>query len=235
MDASRSGVAPLLAVEFIVASAKSSSCSFLNVSRLPELHSVLSRRPNPVHSVIVFFRERPRQILDLDQLAEQGSSPIAVVLLEQGHNSGRQLSGDLNDRPQGNDRILAEAKWGPSLYSFRTDDRSANPKPFASPLECSGQGFAQGRSTCDALLAFTCLNDRRFQRLLVHTAIELDPRRGCIGVRRGGDAGENGPFTGPRSTKTALESGKSRYVPACKAVNPDMYRPAKPFTPVRFW
>src|SRR6476659_604792 len=30
--------------------------------------------------------------------------------------------------------------------------------------------------------------------------------------------GETGPFTGPRSGRVALESGKSRYVLACKAV-----------------
>src|SRR4051812_15894838 len=32
------------------------------------------------------------------------------------------------------------------------------------------------------------------------------------------DAFGTGPFTGPRSGTTALESGKAAYVPACKAV-----------------
>jgi len=82
VDALWRGMPALPAMLAIVHSSESTIRSLSNMAGLPEALALLFGGPHPVPGLLFILGERPRQILDLDQLPHQRRARVPIVLAE---------------------------------------------------------------------------------------------------------------------------------------------------------
>jgi hypothetical protein len=121
-------MASTLAVQVVMVSAEAVFRTSPDMTGLPILEALIALRSEPHRRLLPILGKGPKQLLDLDQLADKSCRRVRIAVIEEEDRPGGQLASHLSDGCNPDERIVAETERRLPFDTVTADHEAAVPK-----------------------------------------------------------------------------------------------------------